>query len=183
MSRSCRAQQKTIQSPRHVEPAPQNKTTPSYPTFPTDVRGCFFFGCLPTIPLFRSPFPQPVCPPSFRKGVLVAEPAQHPSPGSPEVGREPFGVDNPRPHQETLVPNRLFPYLPPVELDAGRFEAVVGVVVDELRVDRRVPHHLQTSPAQTASRLRKKKNQPKPKTPLPFPTPHLCPEQPTGIRG
>lgn len=64
----------------------------------------------------------------------------------------------------------LFPYLPPVELDAGRFEAIVGVIMDKFHVDSRIPHHLLMQPAS------QKMGKPQP----PIPMLPLGQQQPTG---
>lgn len=78
-----------------------------------------------------------------------------------------------------LVSNWPLPFLPPAELDTRCFKAIVGVIVDKLRVDCRVPHHLPTQTSgwlrNTAVILTK---------PLPgFLIPHLGPEHPqdTGV--
>lgn len=55
-------------------------------------------------------------------------------------------------HWEMLVSNWPFPFLPPVELDTRCFKAIISVIVDKLRMDRCVPHHL---PTQTSGWLRK----------------------------
>lgn len=64
-----------------------------------------------------------------------------------EAGRDPgkwtVGCSLWDTHSKMLIPSWL-PFLPPVELDTCSFKAIVSVVVDELRVHCRVPHHLPT---------------------------------------
>lgn len=76
--------------------------------------------------------------------------------GSLEAGRDPFEVDNgPLPMGHSLgdaVSNWPFPFLPPVELDTRCFKAIISVIMDKLRMDCCVPHHL---PTQTSGWLGK----------------------------